>query len=173
MRFFLMSQGSLSPKIRFLGQKVCLVARADRHSHTNGQTDSEYCQPIIKDRPNKDEHIKESYTKWLSQNLPNIFPHLEIFWEIHQQNTHSNTLSAWHTAAHTHYTHQYNTVINITHLESHRQKRICNTVLQENSGSFIASTIFQSLKKRSVYIYLKKSAQYAYLINWNCTHSRT
>ena len=27
MRFFLMSQGSFSPKIRFLGQKVCSVAR--------------------------------------------------------------------------------------------------------------------------------------------------
>ena len=32
-RFFLMSQGSFSPKIRFLGQKVCSVARTqtDRH----------------------------------------------------------------------------------------------------------------------------------------------
>ena len=27
LRFFLMSQGSFSPKIRFLGQKVCSVAR--------------------------------------------------------------------------------------------------------------------------------------------------
>ena len=27
MRFFLMSQGSFHPKIRFLGQKVCSVAR--------------------------------------------------------------------------------------------------------------------------------------------------
>ena len=32
--FFLMSQGSLNPKIRFLGQKVCPVA----HSHTDRQT---------------------------------------------------------------------------------------------------------------------------------------
>ena len=33
LRFFLMSQGSFSPKIRFLGQKVCSVARTqtDRH----------------------------------------------------------------------------------------------------------------------------------------------
>ena len=41
MRFFLMSQGSFSPKIRFLGQKVCSVAR----SQTDRQTDrheSEY-----------------------------------------------------------------------------------------------------------------------------------
>ena len=30
-----MSQGSLNPKIRFLGQKVCPVAR----SRTDGQTD--------------------------------------------------------------------------------------------------------------------------------------
>ena len=39
--FFLMSQGSLDPKIRFLGQKVCSVARV----HTDRQTDrheSEY-----------------------------------------------------------------------------------------------------------------------------------
>ena len=33
MRFFLISQGSLDPKIRFLGQKVCSVAR--------GQTDKQ------------------------------------------------------------------------------------------------------------------------------------
>ena len=41
MRFFLMSQGSLDPKIRFIGQKVCSVARV----HTDRQTDrheSEY-----------------------------------------------------------------------------------------------------------------------------------
>ena len=38
MCFFLMSQGSLNPKIRFLGQKVCSVARerTDRH-------ESDYC----------------------------------------------------------------------------------------------------------------------------------
>ena len=42
MRFFLMSQGSFNPKIRFLGQKVCPVARV----RTDGQTDrheSDYC----------------------------------------------------------------------------------------------------------------------------------
>ena len=33
MRFFLMSQGSFQPKIRFLGQKVCSVARL----RTDGQ----------------------------------------------------------------------------------------------------------------------------------------
>ena len=36
MRFFLMSQGSLGPKIRFIGQKVCSVARV----HTDRQTDT-------------------------------------------------------------------------------------------------------------------------------------
>ena len=36
MRFFLMSQGSLNPKIRFLGQKVCPVARRQ----TDRQTDT-------------------------------------------------------------------------------------------------------------------------------------
>ena len=30
--FFLVSQGSLNPKIRFLGQKVCPVARSHRHT---------------------------------------------------------------------------------------------------------------------------------------------
>ena len=35
MRLFLMSQGSLNPKIRFLGQKVCPVAR----SQTDTQSD--------------------------------------------------------------------------------------------------------------------------------------
>ena len=36
MRFFLMSQGSLDPKIRFIGQKVCSVAR----EQTDTQTDT-------------------------------------------------------------------------------------------------------------------------------------
>jgi len=35
--FFLMSQGSIDPKIRFLGQKVCSVA----HVQTDGQTDTQ------------------------------------------------------------------------------------------------------------------------------------
>ena len=33
MRFFLMSQGSLNPKIRFLGQKACPVARGHTDTH--------------------------------------------------------------------------------------------------------------------------------------------
>ena len=62
MRFFLMSQGSLNPKIRFLGQKVCSVARGrtDGHTHTKVKTEGTlsgfqdfFLQPIIKDRPNK------------------------------------------------------------------------------------------------------------------------
>ena len=62
MRFFLMSKGSFDPKIRFIGQNVCSVARV----HTDRQTDrheSEYrghpfrvsgffLQPIIKERSN-------------------------------------------------------------------------------------------------------------------------
>ena len=68
MRFFLMSQGSLNPKIRFLGQKVWPVARSqtDRHTHTHTHTQTHrvttvgtlsgfqdfFLQPIIKDRPN-------------------------------------------------------------------------------------------------------------------------
>ena len=38
MRFFLISQGSLNPKIRFLGQKVCSVSVA--HIQTDRQTDT-------------------------------------------------------------------------------------------------------------------------------------
>ena len=56
-----MSQGSLNPKIRFLGQKVCSVARehTDRHTDTKVTTEGTlsgfqefFLQPIIKDRPN-------------------------------------------------------------------------------------------------------------------------
>ena len=39
MRFFLMSQGSLNPKIRFLGQKVWPVARSHTDRHTDRQTE--------------------------------------------------------------------------------------------------------------------------------------
>ena len=69
MRFFLISQGSLNPKIRFLGQNVCSVAwlQTDRqtHRHTDTQTHTKvktedtlsgfqeyFLQPIIKDRSN-------------------------------------------------------------------------------------------------------------------------
>ena len=68
MRFFLMSQGSLDPKIRFIGQKVCSVARVQTDTQTDRQTDRQthtkvttvgtlsefqefFLQPIIKDRP--------------------------------------------------------------------------------------------------------------------------
>ena len=57
--FFLMSQGSLNPKIRFLGQKVWPVARAQTDTHTDRVTTKGtisgfhdfFFQPIIKDRP--------------------------------------------------------------------------------------------------------------------------
>ena len=64
IRFFLMSQGSLNPKIRFLGQKVCPVGCSHTDGRTDGHTDrvttvgtlSEFqdfiLQPIIKGRPN-------------------------------------------------------------------------------------------------------------------------
>ena len=54
MRFFLMCQGSLNPKIRFLGQKVCLAAR--KKVITEGTLSGFpefFLEPIIKDRPNK------------------------------------------------------------------------------------------------------------------------
>ena len=62
MRFFLMSQGSFNPKIRFLGQKMCPVARpqTDTQTHTKVTTVGNlsgfqdfFLQPIIKDRPKK------------------------------------------------------------------------------------------------------------------------
>ena len=61
MRIFLMSQGSLNQKIRFLGQRMCLVARVQRNRHTDTKVTTEgtlsgfqefFLQPIIKDRPN-------------------------------------------------------------------------------------------------------------------------
>ena len=39
LRFFLMSQGSFNPKIRFLGQKVCSVACDQTHTHTKVNTE--------------------------------------------------------------------------------------------------------------------------------------
>ena len=60
MPFFFMSQGSFYPKISFLDQKVCLVARVrtDRRTHTKVNTEGTlsgfqdfFLQPIIKDRP--------------------------------------------------------------------------------------------------------------------------
>ena len=51
----IMSQGSLSPKIRFLGQKVCPVARSHTDRVTTDGTLSRFqdlfLQLIIKDRP--------------------------------------------------------------------------------------------------------------------------
>ena len=34
MRFFLMSEGSLNPKIKFLGEKVCPVVRSQTETQT-------------------------------------------------------------------------------------------------------------------------------------------
>ena len=61
MRFFLMSQGSLYPKIRFLAQKLWSAARVQRNRQTDTKVNTEgtlsgfqdfFLQPIIKDRPN-------------------------------------------------------------------------------------------------------------------------
>ena len=40
MRFFLMFQGSLNPKIIFLAQKLWPVARVQRNTQTDRQTDT-------------------------------------------------------------------------------------------------------------------------------------
>ena len=60
-----MSQGSLNPRIRFLGQKLWSVARVQRNRETEKQRNTKvttegtlsgfqefFLQPIIKDRPN-------------------------------------------------------------------------------------------------------------------------
>ena len=60
-----MSQGSLNPKIRFLGQKMCSVARRQTHRQTDTHTkvtivgtlsgfQEFFFQPFIKDRTNRD-----------------------------------------------------------------------------------------------------------------------
>ena len=63
MRFFLMSQGSLDPKLRFLGRRVCHVARGQTDRHTDTKVNTEdilsgfqefFLQPIIKDRSKND-----------------------------------------------------------------------------------------------------------------------
>ena len=64
-RLFLISQGSLNPKIRFLAQKLWSVVRIQRHRDTDRQTHTKvntegtlsgfqdfFLQPIIKYRPN-------------------------------------------------------------------------------------------------------------------------
>ena len=48
MRFLLISQGSLNPKIRFLGQKMCSVAwlRTDRQTHTDRHESDYWGHPL-------------------------------------------------------------------------------------------------------------------------------
>ena len=41
MSFFLMSQRSLNPKNRFLGQKLCSVARGQTHTQTHTKVNTE------------------------------------------------------------------------------------------------------------------------------------
>ena len=61
MRFFLMFQGPIKPKIRFLAQKMCPVARGqtDRQTDTKVKTEDTlsglripFLQPTIKERSN-------------------------------------------------------------------------------------------------------------------------
>ena len=77
MRFLFMSQGSLNPKIRFLGQTMCSVARGqtdthiDRQTHTKVNTEDTlsgfqecFLQPIIKDRSNYDHSPYTMISSW-------------------------------------------------------------------------------------------------------------
>ena len=71
MHFFLMSQGSFNPEIRFLGQKVRSEADyTQTHRQTDTQTDTKvttvgtlsgfqelFLLPIIKDRPNMNQGL--------------------------------------------------------------------------------------------------------------------
>ena len=59
MCFFLMFQGSLDPKIRFLGQKVSACRQTDRQTDTKVNNEDIlsgfqefFLQPIIKERSN-------------------------------------------------------------------------------------------------------------------------
>ena len=60
MRFFLMSQGSFSPKIKFLGQKVCSVARGQ----TDRQTDTKV----------KTEDTLSGFQEFFLQSIIKFFP---------------------------------------------------------------------------------------------------
>ena len=86
INFYLMFQGSLNPKCRFLGQKVCFVARVQTHRQKDRQTDTKvnteefFLQPIIKDWSNIDLQLifrgmsqkeilnKRCSKKWLRVN---------------------------------------------------------------------------------------------------------
>merc|ERR1712102_49226 len=74
-----MSQGSLNPKISFLGQKVWPVAReqTDRRTHTKVKTEGTlsgfqefFLQPIIKDRPKNMNSTPTRYTAGRDSAIP-------------------------------------------------------------------------------------------------------
>ena len=78
---FLVSQGSFSPKIRFLGQKMCSVARSQTDTQIDTKVKTEdtlsgfqdlfqiFLQPIIKERSN---------ISWDSNPLPHTLNHLRF-----------------------------------------------------------------------------------------------
>ena len=80
MRFFLMFQGSLNPKIRFLTQKLWSVARVQTHTQTDAKVNTEgtlsgfqdfFLQPVIKDWPKKSARFSCHNNKSLKlNNLP-------------------------------------------------------------------------------------------------------
>ena len=90
MRFFLMSQGSFNPKIRFLVEKVCPVAclqtdrQTDRQTHrvtTEGTLSGFqdfFLEPIIKDQPNK----RTNSSKCLAE--PVIYYLFQTIFSLHQ-----------------------------------------------------------------------------------------
>ena len=62
MHFFLISQGSLNPKIRFIGRKVCSVARVQTDTNVNTEDTLSgfqefFLQLIIKDRSSNTQNL--------------------------------------------------------------------------------------------------------------------
>ena len=66
--FFLMSQGSFNPKIRFLGQNGSCSRQTDGQTHTKVTTvrtlsgfQEVFLQPIIKDRSNNNDCFDQKH----------------------------------------------------------------------------------------------------------------
>ena len=82
MRFFLMFQGSLDPKIRFLGQKVSSVALVQTDGRTDTKVNTEdtlsgfqefSLQPIIKERSNyRTNRIQQYKNKGMTQGFTDL-----------------------------------------------------------------------------------------------------
>ena len=88
-----MSQGSLSPQSRYLGQKKCSAAHGQTHKHTDTKVNTEdtlsvfqdfYPQPIIKDPPNKQNSKFQMNLRrgenWLSEEKKKLTKKVLSLW---------------------------------------------------------------------------------------------